>query len=294
MNTSHRQTIPTDSWLCGADGLYVSADGISWTRAGPFDYPVHGIAHHEQGLAVATSNGLWQVQRPGARWRQLHDETLTEVLGLLVNETYGIVAASPYGVATATVDDRGAYRWESHTEELPVNQRFTNALATVPGTVDRWVAGTEWGVLLCEDGGRHVGPTGLAGSPVRAFCAAHGLLLAGTDHRGVFASEDGRSWEAFGTGADDAPVFSLAAAAGVILAGTARGVLAFDGKAWERVGPRIAVTAVAVEREAGGAWLAGATPGGLWRSDDEGLRWRQILPTQSVRAIVAPARGEAA
>jgi hypothetical protein len=294
METTHGPTTPDGSWLCGADGLYTSPDGIIWSRSGPFHFPVHHVERHDDGLAVATANGLWHAPKIGDRWRQLHDETLTEVLALLVSNTWGIVAGSPYGIATARVDELGAYRWHSHTEELPVNQRFTNALAAVPGTVDCWIAGTEWGVLLCEDGGRRVRPANLAGTAVRAFCATDGLLLAGTDDRGVWASEDGRSWEAFGTGADDAPVWSLAAAAGTILAGSARGVLAFDGKAWERVGPRIAVTAVAAAPDAAGAWLAGATPGGLWRSDNEGGRWYQVLRTQSVRTIVAPARKEAA
>jgi hypothetical protein len=281
-------------WLCGADGLYTSTDGITWDRLGPFDFPVHAVAKLHGGIAVATSNGLWQAPEDGGRPRQLHDETLTEVLALLVSESWGIVAGSPYGVATATVDELGAYRWHSHTEDLPVNQRYTNALAPAPGSADRWIAGTEWGVLLCEEGGRRVQPTNLAGTPVRAFCLAGGIVLAGTDDRGVWASEDGHVWQAFGTGAEAAPVFSLAAGGDTVLAGTGGGVLAFDGKAWKRVGPRIAVTAVAAAPEAGGAWLAGATPGGLWRSDDEGVRWYQVMRTQSLRAIVAPAREEAA
>lgn len=280
-------------WLCGADGLYTSTDGITWSRSGTFDFPVHGLAHLHGGIAVATTNGLWLAPEGRGRWRQLHDETLTEVLALIVSHTWGIVAASPYGIATATVDEHGAHRWHSHTEELPVKQRFTNALAAVPGTVDRWVAGTEWGVLVCEEGGRRVEPTNLAGTPVRAFCTAGGRILAGTDRRGVWASEDGRSWRPFGTGAEGTAVFSIAAAESTFLAGSEAGVLAFDGKAWDRVGPRIAVTAVAAAPETGGAWLAGATPGGLWRSDDEGLRWYQVMRTESVRAIAAPAQGEA-
>ena len=74
-----------------------------------------------------------------------------------------------------------------------------------------------------------------------------------------------------------------------ILAGTLRGVCVGDGSsAWQRLGPRLLVSAIAAHPSAEGPWLAGATPGGLWRSDDGGRRWGQIDGFDTVRVILPP------
>ncbi len=129
----------------------------------------------------------------------------------------------------------------------------------------------------------------LSGRPCRALLGAFDQLWAGTDEGGIWCSADGFSWQRAGTGLEDGTVFALAATADRILAGTLGGICSGDGTgAWQRTGPRLLVSAIAAHPESAGPWLAGATPGGLWRSDDAGQRWRQIDGFDTVRAILPP------
>ena len=131
--------------------------------------------------------------------------------------------------------------------------------------------------------------TDLTGRPCRALLHAFDHLWAGTDDGGVWRSADGFSWRRVGTGLESGTVFALSANAYRILAGTLHGICVGVGDgAWQRLGPRMLVSALAAHPEPAWPWLAGATPAGLWRTDDAGERWRQIGDFDTVRVIMAP------
>ena len=89
---------------------------------------------------------------------------------------------------------------------------------------------------------------------------------------------------------DEGTVFALRESGGRILAGTMEGIVVGDGEGrWYRMGPRALMAAVGAHPEEPSFWMAGAVPGGLWVTEDEGARWRYVpgLPSM-IEAIAAP------
>jgi hypothetical protein len=253
---------------------------------------VTSLLRKEGKTFAGVGSGLWEVGLEGEMWTQLHDETLTEVLAIdAVPGDPGVVAASAYGVATGARDHLGAVRWTFWSDGLRVEERFSNAILAAGS--DRWLVGTEAGVLVAEEGGKKWTHTGLAGTPVRGLCRALDSFWAGTDERGIWRSEDGLSWEPAGRGLDRETVFALAESGERIVAGSLEGVVVGDGRgAWQRVGPRMLMAAVAVHPVAREVWLAGGDPGGLWFTEDAGMKWQQAagLPA-SVESLLSPEAG---
>ncbi|MBI2506424.1 MAG: hypothetical protein HYW07_24675 [Candidatus Latescibacteria bacterium] len=280
------------SWLVAADGLYLGQPGGSWQRLGSADFGLSS-ALREPGRLVAgacVGSGLWEWRAGGDRWVQLHDETLTEVLALArVPGDPGVIAGSPYGLALGRRDELGAVRWHSCSDGLRVNERFTNTVLVDPSVPGRWLVGTEAGVLLAEESGKRWTHTSLTGTPVRALLHALGTFWAGTDERGIWRSDEGRRWNRVGRGMEEETIFALAQSHGRILAGSRRGVMAGDGAVpWERLGPPMLAAAVAAHPARPECWLAGASPGGLWGTEDSGATWRQLGTFNHVRALLAP------
>lgn len=279
-----------EKWLIGTkQGLYNGTPGQTWERVGGHEFRVTSLARRNQTVYAGVGSGLWEVSWDGP-WVQLHDETLTEVLdvALLSDGDPGLVAASAYGVATAHRDELGAARWTFWSDDLRVNERFSNAV--LPVDTDRWLVGTEGGVVMAVEGGRRWEHSDLLGSPVRALCLIHGMYWAGTDERGIWRSADGMHWIPAGTGLDGGTVFALAAAGDRIIGGTLDGIVCGDGSGyWERTGPHMLAATVAVDPADPNVWLAGADPGGLWLSTDQGGEWRQQpgLPP-AVEAVLPP------
>ena len=278
------------NWLVGTGAaLYQGENGGSWEQVGGYSFRVTSILRQKDRVVVGVGSGLWEVDFEGGFWKQLHDETLTEVLAVdALPGDPGVLAASAYGVATGKRDELGAVRWSFWSDELRVNERFSNAvLATEDG---RWLVGTEAGVLVAEDGGRRWTRTSLMGGPVRGLCRALGSFWAGTDERGIWRSEDGLRWERAGRGLDEGTVFALTESAGRIIAGSLDGVLVGDGEGrWHRVGPQMLMAAVAAHPVEEDVWMAGGDPGGLWITEDGGKKWQQTGGiTTRVEAILAP------
>ena len=279
-----------DSWLVGADGVHGSGDGTDWEMVGGQGYPVNDLIRQPRRLVCATSWGLWEVEGDTSRWVQLHDETLTEVLAIApAAGDPGVVAVSAYGLAFGQRERHGATRWRSRADGLSPNERFGNAVLAQPDAPGHWLVGTEDGVLMYSEADDVWHRTDLRGRPCRALLHALDCLWAGTDGGGIWHSADGSTWERAGTGLGGATVFSLCATGDRILAGTLEGICVGDGDSeWRQLGPSLLVSAIAAHPADGGPWLAGATPGGMWRSDDAGDQWHQVGDFDTVRAIVTP------
>jgi hypothetical protein len=281
------------SWFVGSRGVHHSIDGIHWESLGDYRYPINALARLRGRIVAGGDWGLWEIlpDRPG--WVQLHDETLTEVLAIAPGKgDPGIVAASAYGIASGERGDIGETRWTSRSEGLTVNQTFTNALLEDPMAAGRWIVGTEAGVLVYTENEDRWESTSLKGTACRALCHANDFLWAGTDDRGIWRSSDGLTWELAGDGLSDVAVFSLNSSGGLMIAGTLEGVQVGDGtSAWCRRGPKMLVSAIAVHPGVSRMWLAGATPGGLWMTEDEGEIWNQSGQFKIVRSILPPKEG---
>ena len=272
------------AWLIGADGLYRGGLG-EWRRLGEARFLVNALSGDSAAVVAATNGGLWQIDPESGSWRQLHDETLTEVQ-CVIGTADGLVAGSPYGVAIAATDDLDALRWTCLTERLEIPARYTYSVLIIRDRAQVWLAGTEGGVLISEDAGGTWRWTGLTGRPVYCLLELAGQLVAGTGGGSVYASSDGEDWVSQPIPQADATIFSLAARGAELLAGSASGVWVRGMDAsWVRRSPRLQVTAVAVSQHDDRTWLAGASPGGLWSTQDAGETWRQEAIAADVRAV---------
>lgn len=283
-----------EDWLIGSRGLHHGQVGGTWERIGACEYGIADILREPDRLvgAAAWGSGLWEWPFDVSEWRQLHDETLTEVITIAsIDGDPGVLAGSPYGVAIARRDGLGAARWTSLSDKLRVNERYTNALLTHPTEPSCWLVATEAGILLACENGTRWERTSLSGKPTRALLHAHGFFWAGTDTQGVWRSADGLRWDPAGSTVQAGAIFHLVAGEDRLLAATEHGVAMGDGSGvWTRSGPHALFAAVAVHPENPSLWLAGAAPGGLWCTENAGRSWRQIPGFVQVWSILPPER----
>ena len=282
-------------WLIGSNGLYHGVIGGAWTRVGYLTSGISSLLREPERLVAGAcqGSGLWEWPHQAGYWKQLHDETLTEVMAVAsIDGNPGVVAGSSFCISTGRRDDTGAVRWTHLSDMLNVNERFTNAIQIDPADSSRWLIGTEAGVLIAQAGGTRWTRSSLIGTPVRALTYAHGLFWAGTDDRGAWHSADGLTWSAAGHSKDGGAIYDLAACNGSMVAATVHGVTVGDESGyWRQSGPRMLCAAVAVHPDKPNVWMAGATPGGLWSTEDAGHTWKQIAGFVHVQAILPPEGG---
>lgn len=276
-----------NKWLLGSGrGVYQSDDGWQWTRLAAYDYRMMSLVADEDGIVGACGSGLWHIVPDNPIWVQLHDETLTEVMDV-ARLPDGFVAASAYGVATGQYDDAGVMRWQWHSDDLPVNARFTHAVVVDSPT--RWVIGTEAGVLVSEDAGVTWARTSLTGVCVMKIKHLDDCWWACAQD-GVWMSDDGMLWQRAGKGLDGCAVFDVDACGDDLVLGTENGVWRGEGHgAWEKVGLHGQVHGIGVHKTQADLWLAGCVPGGVWVTDSAGVSWSYLpdLP-DSVETVLAP------
>ncbi|MBT3276202.1 MAG: hypothetical protein HN368_23850, partial [Spirochaetales bacterium] len=161
-----------ENWLVGANGVYLGGADGTWERIGKFDFQVNAMLRTPNSIIAGVYCGVWQITVQNGTWLQLHDETFTEALALAPHTCdAGVLAACPYGIATADRDDLGAYRWKFHSNGLRVNERFTNAVLQCGESAGTYLIGTESGVLFFDNGRWE--RTNLSSGPVRALLRAH-------------------------------------------------------------------------------------------------------------------------
>lgn len=270
-----------DSWLIGTSaGVYDLVDGGACERLGAYQFRVTALDRHKGRVLAATGSGLWEVRTP--QWLQHHDETLTEVLDVIDAGDHTIVA-SAYGVATGTTDAGGVPRWNWLSDELPVAQRFAQAvLQQDDGSL---LVGTDGGLLHYAQATGWA-PMGIA-DPVRCLATWRGGFLAGSD-KGLLASTDGRTWAATGP---QLAVYAVDVVDDTALIGTEDGVwMSSASDTWMPAGlAGMRVAAVCQHPSSNGLWYAGGVPGGLWRTGDHGQGWTGVPQIRiEVEAISAP------
>lgn len=296
-------TDPCCQWLVGGSGLAHSGlhtpvgSGLyttptldaPFTRLGHSQLTPFFVLRQSERLAIGANHGLWEWRRNEAHYRQLHDETLTEVLGLAaIPGDPGLVAACSYGIATAQRDALGAARWTFHSDSPVPDERFANALLIDPTDPNRWFVGTEAGLFSYSASDGQWQTSDLIGTPVRALLCARNRLWAGTDERGIWHSDDGLHWTEASANIAGA-VYALHDTGSTFLAATQYGIITGDGAGpWNPTGPRLPTTCITADPHAPETWAAGASPGGLWHTRDAGGRWQQAGHFKHVRVVLAP------
>ena len=182
-----------------------------------------------------------------------------------------------------------------------------NAVVSLPG--GSVLAGTEGaGVFLSRDSGR-TWVSSNAGFSERfvsrlAFDAASGRVLASVwgdrVHGGVFtAPSPSLPWARLGEGLKGRDVLSLAVAGTRSFAGTDQGLFTLDApeKTWRRlsltVRPGVAAPRINDLASLRAQTLLAGTSAGLFRSEDAGRAWTQLLNIQGeVTALVLSSMGE--
>lgn len=297
------KTDDCSNWLVGGNaaalsGIHViqgpgvfsgSPTTAEWQRIGQNQATAMRLLRDKDRVLMSANHGLYTWQRNDKNWAQLHDETITEILAIAaLSGDPGVVAGCPYGVATAQRDELGAARWTFYSDSLSPDERFTNALLVDPKDESRWLAGSEAGIIVYSEQGAHTERGDLFDVPVRALYYTCDRFWAGADSGGIFSSEDGLHWEKMGGGIEGA-VYDINAAGGQLVAATGHGLVSGDGQGpWQRLGPRMLFACVAVDGKNPQQWLAGASPGGLWHTQDSGHNWRQLSHFKHVRAILSP------
>lgn len=271
-------------WLVGSNGLFCGALQEGWAKVGPAAFPVNAILPRASSVVVGVEGGLWEVR--DERWIQWHDETMTLVLGLAATDVdLGVVVASAYGIATGSLDENHVPRWQWYSDVLNVNARYSNTVVVDPSDSQRCLVGTEAGVWVCEKWKARWHASSLADCPVRSLIWSQDVFWAGADRGGVWRSVDGVDWQQAGAGLEDVPVYSLAWADDRFIAGTEKGIAVGDGSGdWRLVGPTVRMRAI---NASDSVWLAGASPGGLWFSENRGQSWQKTGNFNRVQAIVA-------
>ena len=273
-------------------GLYCG-DPIenSWTQVGNNQSTGFCLHRIQNGVIMGANHGMYALNYENFKWKQLHDETLTEVLTATSYTTttdLRLIAGSPYGVASSYIDRLNVTRWVFHSDKLNPNERFTNTLLVDSNDQSRWIAGTEAGIIMYLGFGKHNKHANLCGIPVRALHQDHKGFWAGCDRGGIYHSCDGLKWNDFG-GRIETPIYNITSFDDEIVAATGRGILQrMTKKNSNMLGPQMLFADVAIDPKNSNQWLAAASPGGLWFSSNKGKRWRQIIPFKNARSILPP------
>jgi Photosynthesis system II assembly factor YCF48 len=284
------------------NGVYRSTDeGLSWTHRGLTGRPIrHMIAGPGGEIYAAVDNGSDSSERMtmlrsldnGATWTAA-DEGLSghSIYGLAVDDSGTVYAAGVTGV----------YRWEpaGRWQHIGLHAVLGTALYGAPwGDV---YAMTDLGPYRTTDNGVHWRPLLLPKRTGHAVTLTKdGGLLLGTSDWLYRSSDRGETWEQSGLNQTAIALFTVPST-GVILAGTSDGLFRStdNGLTWiERsVGLQsFAVTSFGASLDGAifAGTVAGEGEGEIYRSTDNGDRWRLLAPESlegTVSALVVLPNG---
>ena len=284
-----------DDWLVASmAGVWRGRPGVGWQLLGPYEYAFNCLLRLPGRIIAGSDTGLWQADAGVHVWRQLHDEILTMVQDVALTggaaDEPGWLAASGYGVHTAQPAAHGALRWRNHSAGLPTTDaRFALRLLALDD--GGWAVATEDGLWLTDATASTWLRTSIAATAVRALHRGPNGMWAGTDAGDLWRSADGRQWQRVAAAPAGAALLALSELVdGRLLAGTTTGVAIGDGAGqWQECGPSLTVTSVAGDPTEVGVWALGATPGGLWWTQDGGRHWTHAAEVPAaVREIDTP------
>ncbi|MBT4096434.1 MAG: hypothetical protein HOM68_07980 [Gemmatimonadetes bacterium] len=283
-------------WLAATQsGLWLGRPGAMWRGSGPYEHSLNSLTRFADGIVAGADGGLWLITRGGPRWRQLHDEVLTlvEAVSMTSDELQSLVVATGYGVHLPTVTEQDVLCWSNCSEALSApSARYSTALHLLDS--ETWLVGTETGLFVCAEHGHRWSATSIAQVAVRALLSTDEGVWAGTDNGDIWFAADGLAWQhhsrlATAESALNESVLALATNHhGTLLAGTTGGIVVSDGDRWRSTGPTLPMAAVAVDTRSPSTWVAGASPGGLWWTED-GDAWQQAAEApKSIRHLLPP------
>ncbi len=194
-----------------------------WTIAGPFGGTATTVAVDSKNpttvLAGGMSSLLFRSNDSGGSWQLLDfpQRTLSEVTSILIDPgnsdhyLVGMIAADGAGLFDSS--DRGQ-TWR------PVNDVYgfgVRALTVAASNPSRFVAGTQRGVMLSDDSGKHwkriSDPQNLEMQGITAVAIDPNdpnVIYAGTTHLPWRTTDGGKTWDSIHTGmVDDSDVFSI-------------------------------------------------------------------------------------
>lgn len=278
-----------------APGLAKSSDGGgTWTMLPNVfgDAPFVSLAFGDKNaLYAGSARGAWKSSDDGATWQPLNTglvSTSVHALLLAPNNPDTLLAATRFGLWLSP--DRGA-TWQA---ARGLSDPYVLALAVDPATPRLVYAGT-WGsaFFVSNDGGANfsrVTENLASHAPIGSLIALRAnvtILYAGTLGNGLFRSVDGgKTWGPQSAGlASNARVTALAfIPPAALFAGTDRGLYRLDlskpNATWQSMTPALPadeVRAVVVEARQPQALFVLFTASGLYRSDDNGTRWQQVV-----------------
>jgi photosystem II stability/assembly factor-like uncharacterized protein len=275
-------------------GLFLSADGESWSQLPLALSPAEGMGQHSaesnvlalgvspdgQDLYAGTAgDGLWLSHDAGATWSSVPQMADDYVSALLVDPEAGAWAYARTLDQVYRSDDRGR-TW------VPVPDLDRRAYGFALGADGSHYVGLNGQVARSNDGGLHWAffDNGLhpgtdvldlavvSHDPARLYAAAW---------EGFYRSEDGgRNWKRCSEGLGNVEVDALAwDGQGRLLAGTRMGIYqrASDANKWEPLSQGLPERHVQVfESDPESQVFYAGTDEGLLRSDDGGQTWAEV------------------
>ncbi|HNG32164.1 MAG TPA: BACON domain-containing carbohydrate-binding protein [Blastocatellia bacterium] len=270
-------------------GVFLLADNVQdWAEqnAGLKSRAINTVLVRGNSWFVGTvSSGVFRSTDRGQSWVEVNNRLPVSLGGLSVANVQSLVANGGYifaglfgGGVYRTSNDGAA--WEEVNNGLA--NRYVNALKPHAGSL---FAATDAGVFRSVDNGGNWEPTNLEVQRVVSLASIGNRLLAGTYGGGIFVTENqGEKWTSAGqtnNGLNNSKVIALSAGAdgSTWFAGTDGGGIfrsTNGGQSWVAVNadlpPGLSVYAFAVS----GAKLYAGSIYGVFVSEDNGARWKQI------------------
>ena len=233
----------------------------------------------------AISYGVFVSADGGVSWREASHPFKANRVNALVAEGERVWAGTDRGLFSSR--DAGK-TWRD------LGQSRLGSIQGIAVAGDVMVVGTRAGVWRAQKGSHWTAPAELAGEKIRAVVTDGEKFFAGTDRGEVFVSRDkGVTWTKAGEGLpSNGQVHDLKVNdQGRVFVGLySRGYFVLEEGGWRNLGAPFAFTILPIDES---ALVAGANPGGVAWSADEGKSWTQASGIATRAPTWFLARGKA-